>query len=56
MAAHGFFSVVSVAGTYPNKSITQHDFWGAKFPTSFLREIPKPGDLRLFREQVAAPV
>lgn len=50
MAAHGFFSVVCIAGICPNKSITQYDFWGVMFPTSFLRKIRKPVDLRLFRE------
>lgn len=51
MAAHGFFSMICVAGICPKKPITRYDFWGAVFPTSFLREIPKPAYLRLFRER-----
>lgn len=51
MAAHGFFSMVCIAGICPNNPITQYDFWGAMFPTSSLREIPNPADLRLFRER-----
>lgn len=50
MAARGFFSLVCIAGVCPNRSITQDDFWGVLLPTSFLGELLKPANLRLFRE------